>query len=75
MKDNVGNEETTVCRKIGDKEYCITKKRDKHGKEEIIENLKNMDEGERNTLFKDKFPLDKDHDGLQNGSLFDKFFK
>ncbi|XP_018577501.1 uncharacterized protein LOC108915840 [Anoplophora glabripennis] len=73
VKDNKGNEETTVCQKIGDKEFCIIKKKDKYGKEEIIENLINMSEEEKNSLFKDKFPTEK-HDGPKN-DLFDKFFR
>lgn len=52
VKDSEGNEETTVCQKLGIKEYCIIRKRNKHGEEEIKENLINMTEDEKEKLFK-----------------------
>ncbi|KAJ8927602.1 hypothetical protein NQ314_019910 [Rhamnusium bicolor] len=55
VRDNEGNEELTVCYKIGNKEYCTIKKKDKHGREEVTENFVNKNENEKNEFFKPKF--------------------
>uniref|UniRef100_A0A6P7GUW6 Uncharacterized protein LOC114341070 n=1 Tax=Diabrotica virgifera virgifera TaxID=50390 RepID=A0A6P7GUW6_DIAVI len=52
MRDNDGNEESTVCHKIGDKEYCVIKKKNKHGQEEVTENYTNMTEQEKDIFTK-----------------------
>lgn len=44
VRDNIGNEERTITKKIGDKEHTITIKRDKDGREERTENFVNMDD-------------------------------
>lgn len=69
VRDHEGNEETTITRKQGDKEYSIVKKRDKDGKEETIENLVNLDEKEV-----DRF-LPKPNVDEGSWSIFDRFFK
>ncbi|KAK9882481.1 hypothetical protein WA026_021822 [Henosepilachna vigintioctopunctata] len=70
VRDNEGNEETTVTRKIGNKEHSVIKKKDKSGKEEIIENFLNIDENDSNTLL--SIPDNSEH---KKWFLFDKFFK
>lgn len=60
----------------GDKEYTITTKINKDGKQEIIENLVNMDENEARQLISNR----KDDDNAfgphnNNWSFFDKYFK
>lgn len=51
VKDNQGNEEKTVTYKFGDKEHTVVTRRDKDGKEEITENLVNMDSNDLNKLW------------------------
>lgn len=46
MRDNRGNEEEVVTKKIGEQGYCVTKKRDSMGREEVKESYNNMDERE-----------------------------
>nr|XP_033340645.1 uncharacterized protein LOC117228770 isoform X1 [Megalopta genalis] len=46
IKDNEGNEETTISRQIGDKLHTITTKKDKNGVETKTEELINIDESE-----------------------------
>ncbi|XP_044268256.1 uncharacterized protein LOC123013647 isoform X2 [Tribolium madens] len=72
VRDNEGNEETTITRISGDKEYSITKRKDKEGKEEIIENLVNLDESEKDKFF----PQQRKPPELDNKPwpFFDRFF-
>lgn len=72
MRDSQGNEETTIRRKVDDKEYTITKRRDKDGKEETIENLVNLDEKEVDKFFP-KQDMPQLHQ--QPWPFFDRFFK
>ncbi|XP_066992295.1 HCLS1-associated protein X-1 [Anabrus simplex] len=44
VKDNKGNEETTVTRRIGDQSYSVTTKTKVNGEKEFIKNFINMDE-------------------------------
>lgn len=74
VRDNEGNEETTITRKIGDKEHTVTKRRDKNGKEEIIENLVNLDEKDLDSFLHKKLPEFQPPD-VHKPSIFDKFFK
>lgn len=55
VRDNEGNEQVTIRKVIGDKEVSITKKRNKNGQEEIIENLVNVDENEKNKFLPNPF--------------------
>ncbi|KAL1491132.1 hypothetical protein ABEB36_011774 [Hypothenemus hampei] len=71
VRDSEGNEETTVTRKMGEKEYTIIKKRDKEGKEEIHENMINMTEQDKPSFFSDT-PLSK---SSFYESLLGQFFK
>jgi hypothetical protein len=73
VRDNQGNEETTITRKIGDKEHSITKRRDKDGKEEIIENFVNLDEKDVKEFFPKQDRLPEPH--RQIWPFFDRFFK
>ncbi|EFA03397.1 HCLS1-associated protein X-1 [Tribolium castaneum] len=73
VRDNEGNEETTITRKVADKEYTITKRRDKEGKEEIIENLVNLDENEKDKFFPQQRKLPEL--GNKPWPFFDQFFK
>nr|CAI5868106.1 unnamed protein product [Callosobruchus analis] len=69
VRDNTGNEEVTTCRIFGEKQYCVIKKRDRNGKEEITEKLINMDEKEKEILLEGSPP--------QNSSprdIFDRLF-
>ena len=43
VRDNHGNEEEIVTKKIGDQGYSVTKKRDSIGREEVKEDYTNMD--------------------------------
>ncbi|KAF2899928.1 hypothetical protein ILUMI_06267 [Ignelater luminosus] len=52
VRDQQGNEETTVTRRQGDKEYSITTRTDKDGQKEIVENLVNMDENDKDAFLK-----------------------
>lgn len=52
MRDSDGNEQRTVCHKLGIKEYCIIKRVNKDGIEEITENLVNIDENEKASFLK-----------------------
>ncbi|XP_045470062.1 uncharacterized protein LOC123677535 isoform X2 [Harmonia axyridis] len=65
IRDNEGNEETTITKRIGDKEHTLIKKKDSTGKEEIIENFVNIDDTE--TLL--NLPENKPW------SFYDRFFK
>lgn len=47
-RDNEGNEETTVCHKLGNKEYCVIRRKNKYGKEEISEKFINISDEEKN---------------------------
>lgn len=75
--DQEGNEERTVTHKLGDKEYSVTTRVDKNGKQETIENLINMDENEIGKLFKNDKPgnFEFNQEKDPNWFLFDKFFK
>lgn len=79
VRDNDGNEETTITRQLGDKEVTIIKKRDKFGKEEIIENLINVDENEKNSFLAPPLPSQPHSDNSDNNPFnnfpFKKFFK
>lgn len=44
IRDNEGNEETVISKKIGDKTYVVTTRKDKNGVEIKSEDLFNMDE-------------------------------
>nr|CAH7719191.1 unnamed protein product [Callosobruchus chinensis] len=46
LRDITGNEEVTSCRIFGDKQYCVIKKPDRDGKEDILEKLINIHEKE-----------------------------
>jgi len=52
VTDSEGNEVTTTTRKLGDKEYTVTKRRDKQGKEEIQETMVNMAEEDKSLFTK-----------------------
>lgn len=70
-RDTEGNQETTLCHRLGDKEYCIIKKRDKEGREEVTERFVNMDEKE-----KDMFLKPKQNPEIQPYKFpFEKFFR
>ncbi|CAH0557489.1 unnamed protein product [Brassicogethes aeneus] len=78
VRDNQGNEETTITKKLGDKEYTLIKKKDSSGKEEIIENFVNMKESEKDSLFNKPLVDNKPPQlgsGPYNGFPFDNFFK
>nr|CAH7714821.1 unnamed protein product [Callosobruchus chinensis] len=70
VRDNTGNEEVTSCRIFGDKQYCVIKKRDRNGKEEITEKLINMDEKEKEMLLQGSSPQNRS----PRDSIFDKIF-
>ncbi|CAG9823394.1 unnamed protein product [Phaedon cochleariae] len=72
-RDNQGNEETTICHKIGEKEYCVMTKKDKSGKEEVTEQFVNMDASEKDLFLKSSKP--KINSGTDGKFPFDKFFK
>ncbi|KAJ8965713.1 hypothetical protein NQ317_000174 [Molorchus minor] len=74
IRDNEGNEELTICRKMAEKEYCVIKKKDKNGKEEVTENFVNLNENEKNIFFKPK-ELPPVENKPQIFFPFDKFFK
>ncbi|RZC41250.1 HCLS1-associated protein X-1 [Asbolus verrucosus] len=74
VRDNQGNEETTITRKMADKEYSVTKRRDKDGKEETIENFVNMDDKEVDTFFP-KQPQRVPELDQRSWPFFDRFFK
>lgn len=58
IKDIQGTQEITVTRRVGNKKYTCVKKRDKDGKEEIVETMINMNDGDKsfiNSFFKETF--------------------
>ncbi|XP_018324576.1 uncharacterized protein LOC108736600 [Agrilus planipennis] len=67
VRDQEGNEETTITQKFGDKEYTVTTRVDKNGHKEIEENMVNIDESEKNQIFK--------QDSVQGSSKFGSFLK
>lgn len=74
VSDQDGNQEVTITRKQGDKEYTIITKSDKNGVAEVTENFVNLDESQKDSFLRNdkaKPILDRDYDG----SLFSKFFK
>nr|XP_023028952.1 uncharacterized protein LOC111517134 [Leptinotarsa decemlineata] len=75
VRDNDGNEEMSVCRRIGDKEYCIVRKRDKSGKEEVTEHFVNMDESEKDIFSKPSGSNLITEEPSGSRFPFDKFFK
>ncbi|XP_056646641.1 uncharacterized protein LOC130451566 [Diorhabda sublineata] len=72
-RDNEGNEETTVCHKIGNKEYCVIKKKNKYGKEEVSENFVNIDEKEKDIFTKPKNNQPSGHP-YSTSDFWSKFF-
>lgn len=72
-RDNEGNEETTVCHKIGNKEYCVIKKKDKYGKEEVSENFVNMNENDKDIFIKPKSNKQDEHP-YGTSDFWSKFF-
>ncbi|KAG5884765.1 hypothetical protein JTB14_029245 [Gonioctena quinquepunctata] len=74
VRDNEGNEETSICHRIGTKEYCVIKKRDTSGKEEITEQFVNMKESEKDIFSKPK-ASGSVMDGPSGLFPFDRFFK
>lgn len=79
MTDQTGNKETTITKIRGDKEYSITTKTDKNGQQEIMENLVNMDEEDKESFLNKNKPIAMLPDGKQNippnWFPFDNFFK
>lgn len=80
IKDRDGNEETTVTRKRGDQEYSVTTRKDKHGREEKVENYVNLkeediDEFLKKGLDKPLQPFDSVDKLPTNWFPFDQFFK
>lgn len=76
MVDKNGNKETTVNHKFGEKEYTITTKVDKNGKQEVIENFVNIDENEAKNLMARTNRNDVDlTERDPHWNLFEKFFK
>ncbi|CAH1974703.1 unnamed protein product [Acanthoscelides obtectus] len=73
IRDNAGNEEITTCRIFGEKQYCVIKKRDKSGREEVTEKLVNMDEKEKQLLLEGAPQLDISP-SHPSDTIFDKFF-
>ncbi|KAG1676033.1 hypothetical protein GQR58_014468 [Nymphon striatum] len=45
VRDNQGNEESTVTKILGDKKYSVTEKKDASGVQETVETFVNVDEG------------------------------
>lgn len=60
VRDSSGNEETTVCHKLGSKEYCIIKRKNKNGEETVTENLTNMTENEKDLFIRTYGHLEKE---------------
>ncbi|KAI0235899.1 hypothetical protein LSAT2_013557 [Lamellibrachia satsuma] len=50
VRDNRGNEEEVVTKRIGEQGYCVTKKRDSMGREEVKESYNNMDERDKDNF-------------------------
>lgn len=82
VRDNRGNEERTITRKIGDKEHTITIKKDKEGREERTEDLinMNMDSPEVGQLWgnrriQENLQLPETNNRGILSSFLDKFFK
>lgn len=84
VRDSSGNEETVVTRQMGDKQYTVTVRTDKEGRQETCEEFINMDEQEL-PKFKDYWSQGNlpQNDGTNNTvddinklfPFFDKFFK
>lgn len=82
-RDSQGNEETTITRQMGDKQYTVTTRRDKSGKEERIEDMVNMDEKDIDGFLgiwnRPKLPPppspSHSHDDPNRYFPFDKYFK
>lgn len=64
LKDIQGTQEITVTQRVGDKEYTVVKKRDKDGKEEIVETMINMNDGDKSFI-----------NSFFNETFFSKYFK
>lgn len=74
LRDQQGNEETTITRRQGEKEYSITTRKDKDGKQEIIENLVNMDENDKDVFLKSTESYGVRPEKPPNWFPFDRFF-
>lgn len=51
-KDQEGNEEKVVCHQLGIKQYCVIRRKDKYGKDEVTENFINISEEEKEKFSK-----------------------
>ncbi|XP_044752480.1 uncharacterized protein LOC123312226 [Coccinella septempunctata] len=67
IHDNQGNQETTITKRIGDKEHTIIKRIDASGKEEVIENFVNIQQKDASNVV----PLPYSNPW----SLYERFFK
>ncbi|CAG9862744.1 unnamed protein product [Phyllotreta striolata] len=74
-RDSHGNEETTVCHKIGDKEYCVIKQKDAQGNESTTEKYVNMSANEKDIFFKPNSTPMLPSNNPDSGIPWDKFFK
>ncbi|XP_050309287.1 HCLS1-associated protein X-1-like isoform X2 [Anthonomus grandis grandis] len=76
VTDSEGNQETTITKKLGEKEYTVLRKRDKEGKEEEHETLINMTEEEKGIFDRtSNTGTAMPYTPLIDESMFSRFFK
>ncbi|XP_060520107.1 uncharacterized protein LOC132698189 [Cylas formicarius] len=70
IKSNDGAEETTITQRKGNKEYSVITRKDKHGQEEVVENLLNMEDADKEKFLSRITPSISDNPS----NLYDRFF-
>ncbi|KAF5281245.1 hypothetical protein FQA39_LY05131 [Lamprigera yunnana] len=76
IQDQDGNKEVTITHKQGNKEHTVITRSDKNGVQEVVENLINLDENEKDTFMKNKsLPILDENKPTRDESIFTKLFR
>lgn len=75
VRDSAGNVETIVTKQVGDKQYTLTTRTDKHGKQEKHEEMINIDDNELSNFTDDWSREPSPPNDPNKWFPYDKFFK